>query len=435
MMQIYNMAEVPLQEILDRSEQEQADVTGIVKEILQKVKTEKDAALFYYLEKFDQVTLDSLLVSDGEMEEAFAKTDAYFIETLRQAAENITSYHKRQVREGYTITEKAGVVVGQKITPIAKVGIYVPGGTASYPSSVLMNAIPAKLAGVEEIVMTTPPGKDGKIPAVILAAAKIAGVTKIVKCGGAQAIAALAYGTESVPKVDKIVGPGNLFVATAKQMVYGMVDIDMVAGPSEILVLADRSANAAHVAADLLSQAEHDKMASAVLVTDTEQMAYAVQKEVERQLKTLPREEIARSSIEHRGKILVANDLRQAVLAVNAIAPEHLELCVEDPFGMLAEIKNAGSIFLGKYTPEAMGDYFAGTNHVLPTGGRAKFSSPLSVDDFIKKSCFLYYNKEALEAVKDRVADFAQREGLDAHGRSVLIRFDERITEEKREEK
>ncbi len=425
MMQIFDLAKIPIQEILDRNEMEQADVTAVVKEIIQKVRAEGDAALYFYNEKFDHVVLENLLVSETEIQEALVQTDNYFLETLRQAAENIASYHKRQLREGYIINEKNGVILGQKMTPIAKVGLYVPGGTAAYPSSVLMNAVPAKLAGVEELVMVTPPGKDGKIPSVILAAAYIAGVSKIVKCGGAQAIAALAYGTESVPKVDKIVGPGNLFVATAKQMVYGMVDIDMVAGPSEILVVADATANPVYVAADLLSQAEHDKMASAVLVTDSEKLAKNVQQEVEKQLQTLPREEIARCSIENRGKIILASNIMEAIDTANAIAPEHLELCVEDPFALLSVVKNAGSIFLGKYTPEPMGDYFAGTNHVLPTGGRARFSSPLSVDDFRKKSSFLYYTKEALEQVKDRVSDFALREGLDAHSRSIMIRFAE----------
>ena len=425
MMQIFDLAKIPIQEILDRNEMEQADVTAVVKEIIQKVRAEGDAALYFYNEKFDHVVLENLLVSETEIQEALVQTDNYFLETLRQAAENIASYHKRQLREGYIINEKNGVILGQKMTPIAKVGLYVPGGTAAYPSSVLMNAVPAKLAGVEELVMVTPPGKDGKIPSVILAAAYIAGVSKIVKCGGAQAIAALAYGTESVPKVDKIVGPGNLFVATAKQMVYGMVDIDMVAGPSEILVVADATANPVHVAADLLSQAEHDKMASAVLVTDSEKLAKNVQQEVEKQLQTLPREEIARCSIENRGKIILASNIMEAIDTANAIAPEHLELCVDDPFALLSAVKNAGSIFLGKYTPEPMGDYFAGTNHVLPTGGRARFSSPLSVDDFRKKSSFLYYTKDALEQVKDRVSDFALREGLDAHSRSIMIRFAE----------
>ena len=425
MMQIFDLAKIPIQEILDRNEMEQADVTAVVKEIIQKVRTEGDAALYFYNEKFDHVVLENLLVSEAETQEALTQTDNYFLETLRQAAENIASYHKRQLKEGYIINEKNGVILGQKMTPIAKVGLYVPGGTAAYPSSVLMNAVPAKLAGVEELVMVTPPGKDGKIPSVILAAAYIAGVSKIVKCGGAQAIAALAYGTESVPKVDKIVGPGNLFVATAKQMVYGMVDIDMVAGPSEILVVADTTSNPVHVAADLLSQAEHDKMASAVLVTDSEKLAKNVQQEVEKQLQTLPREEIARCSIENRGKIILASNIMEAIDTANAIAPEHLELCVDDPFALLSAVKNAGSIFLGKYTPEPMGDYFAGTNHVLPTGGRARFSSPLSVDDFRKKSSFLYYTKDALEQVKDRVSDFALREGLDAHSRSIMIRFAE----------
>ena len=316
------------------------------------------------------------------------------------------------------------MILGQKITPIERAGIYVPGGTASYPSSVLMNAIPARLAGVKEIVMVTPPDRDGRISSVILAAARTAGVTRIFKIGGAQAVAALAYGTESVPRVDKITGPGNVYVATAKSKVYGMVDIDMIAGPSEILVLADGTCDPRYVAADMLSQAEHDRLASPVLVTDSRDLALAVQKELEVQRPQLPREEIARASVDDRGKIILAESMKQAVEAANAIAPEHLEVCVDDPFALLAEIRNAGSIFLGKNTPEAMGDYFAGPNHVLPTGGTARFSSPLSVDDFIKKSSFIYYTKEALGQVKDRVADFARREGLHGHGKSVTIRFE-----------
>ena len=328
------------------------------------------------------------------------------------------------MRGGYEIKREDGVVLGQKVTPLARVGVYVPGGTASYPSSVLMNVIPAKIAGVGEIVMVTPPDENGKIASSILAAAEIAGVTRIVKSGGAQAVAALAYGTESVPPVDKIVGPGNLFVATAKRMVFGQVDIDMIAGPSEILVVADETANPRYVAADLLSQAEHDPMASAVLVTDNASLAQAVQNEVEIQLRELPRREIAGVSVNTRGKIIVAGSIAQAVETANAIAPEHLELCVDDPFALLPLVRNAGSVFLGKHTPEAMGDYFAGTNHILPTGGTARFSSPLNVDDFVKKSSYLYYTPQALFKVKDRVADFAEREGLSGHARSVTIRFE-----------
>ena len=315
--------------------------------------------------------------------------------------------------------------MGQKFTPIEKAGVYVPGGTASYPSTVLMDVIPAKLAGVKEIVMVTPPAADGSVAPAILAAAKVAGVTRIFKTGGAQAVAALAYGTQSVPKVDKIVGPGNIYVATAKRKVYGIVDIDMIAGPSEILVLADGSCNPAWVAADMLSQAEHDKLATAVLVTDSRSLALAVQAELERQIPLLPRQAIARTSIDDNGKIIVTDDLDKAVEAANLIAPEHLELCVDDPFALLGKIKNAGSIFMGKNAPEALGDYFAGPNHTLPTSGTARFSSPLSVDDFVKKSSFLYYTRDALRNVKDRVADFAMQEGLQAHARSVTVRFEE----------
>lgn len=425
MIQIYDMKEVPLKQILNRSEEAQADVSAVVDEIIAEVIKNGDRALLGYAEAFDNVTLDSLAVTETEIEEAVGATDPEFLKTLEMARDNITAFHKKQLREDFIITEREGVIMGQKITPIEKVGIYVPGGTASYPSSVLMNAIPAKLAGVSEIIMATPPGHDGKISHVILAAARIAGVTRIFKTGGAQAVAALAYGTESIPRVDKITGPGNVFVATAKSKVFGLVDIDMIAGPSEILVLADETCNPRYVAADMLSQAEHDKLASAVLVTDSRRLAEAVQKELEIQLPLLPRQDIARASIENRGKIIVTETMKEAVTASNAIAPEHLEVCVDDPFALLGDIKNAGSIFLGKNTPEAMGDYFAGANHVLPTGGTARFSSPLSVDDFIKKSSFIYYTKDALSQVKDRVADFAEREGLHAHKRSVTVRFDE----------
>lgn len=424
MIRIYDMNKIPMEEILDRTSGETADVTETVRAILQNVEQRGDAALLEYEEAFDRVKLPALQVSEAEMEQARAAVEPDFLRTLELARDNITAFHEKQIRKNFVITEREGVLLGQKITPVEKAGIYVPGGTASYPSSVLMNAIPAKLAGVKEIVMVTPPDREGKIADVILAAAGIAGVTKIFKVGGAQAVAALAYGTESVPRVDKITGPGNVYVATAKSLVYGRVDIDMIAGPSEILVLADGTCDPRYVAADMLSQAEHDKLASPVLVTDSEALAHAVQKELEIQLAQLPRQEIARASVENRGKIIVAGSMKKAVEAANAIAPEHLEVCVDDPFALLADIKNAGSIFLGKNTPEAMGDYFAGPNHVLPTGGTARFSSPLSVDDFVKKSSFIYYTKDALREVKDRVADFAEREGLHGHGRSVTIRFE-----------
>ena len=424
MIQIYDLNTISLEEILDRTEEEMVDVTDIVRDIIDTVRQNGDQALLDYAKKFDKTELTNLVVTQEEIDEALEAIDDYFIETLKEARDNIQLYHEKQLRTGYEIQKEDGIVLGQKVTPLARVGVYVPGGTASYPSSVLMNVIPAKIAGVGEIVMVTPPDKQGKVAAPILAAASVAGVTKIVKVGGAQAVAALAYGTESVPQVDKIVGPGNAFVATAKRMVFGQVDIDMIAGPSEILVLADGTCDPRFVAADLLSQAEHDKMAQAVLVTDSKDLAQKVAQELEVQLAQLPREEIARTSVENRGKIIVAGSLEQAIDAANAIAPEHLELCVDDPFALLPLVKNAGSIFLGKNTPEAMGDYFAGTNHILPTGGTARFSSPLGVDDFVKKSSYLYYTPEALAKVKDRVSDFAEREGLHAHGKSVTIRFE-----------
>ena len=401
------------------------EIEAAVDAIIQTVRQQCDQALIDYAAKFDKASLDSVLVSEAEIEEAFAACDPDFIETLKQARDNIEAFHKRQVRNSLIVSEEPGKVMGQRIIPLKRVGLYVPGGTAAYPSSVLMNAVPPKIAGVKEIVISTPPGKDGKVNPAILCAAKIAGVTKIVKAGGAQAIAALAYGTESVPAVDKIVGPGNVYVATAKRRVYGLVDIDMIAGPSEILVLADGKSNPAYVAADLLSQAEHDKLASAILVTDSAELAEKVQAEVERQVELLPRRDIARVSIDNNGKIVVAHNLEQGVEIANLIAPEHLEICVDDPFSYLSKIESAGSVFLGRNVPEALGDYWAGPNHTLPTSGTARFSSPLSVDDFVKKSQFLYYSKEALEQAKDRVASFAQKEGLGGHANSIAIRFGE----------
>ncbi len=375
------------------------------------------------MRKFDNTVTDCLEVTDEEIEEAFNAVDDEFLRIIKQAKQNIYDYHKHQVRSSFVVAEKDGIVLGQKIIPLERAGVYVPGGTAAYPSTVLMNVVPAKLAGVKEIVMTTP-AKEGKINPVILAAAKTAGVDRIFKVGGAQAIAALAYGTESIPRVDKIVGPGNAFVAEAKKQVFGMVNIDMIAGPSEILVIADGTCSAKTVAADMLSQAEHDKLASAVLVTDSRKLADEVAKQIEAQLRILPREEIARASIENNGKIIVANNIEQGIEIANTIAPEHLELCVDNPFDYLDRIKNAGSIFLGKNCPEALGDYYAGPNHTLPTSGTARFSSPLSVDDFVKKSAFTYYTKEALGAVCDDIAYFAEKEGLSAHARSALVRFD-----------
>lgn len=424
MIKIINIENAAKEDILTRDIKLESGVEAIVADIIKSVRENGDAALKEYSLKFDKAEIANLRVTAEEIESAYNNEDPALIETLEKAKKNIWNFHEKQLRKGFEINNGDGTISGQKITPIEKVGIYVPGGTASYPSTVLMNAIPAKIAGVSEIIMVTPPDKNGNIPSAILCAAKIAGVDTIIKTGGAQAVAALAYGTESVPKADKVVGPGNVFVATAKRMLYGLVDIDMIAGPSEILVLADGTCNPKFVAADLLSQAEHDKLASAVLVTDSEALAYAVRDEIEAQLRTLPREEIARASIDTNGKIIIAKDLEQGVEIANEIAPEHLEVCVDEPFKYLDKIKNAGSIFLGKNTPEALGDYLAGTNHTLPTSGTARFSSPLSVDDYVKKSQYIYYTEEALGEVKDNIVLFANREGLQAHGRSAAIRFE-----------
>ena len=425
MIKIFKYGEVPNSEIFAR-ENISGDVEGIVSAIIADVIENKDSALISYTEKFDKVRLEKLEVTAEEIEEAFASVDSEFVEIIKEAAENIREFHKRQVRNSFVISEKDGVVIGQKVIPIEKVGLYVPGGTAAYPSTVLMDSIPAKIAGCKEIVMVTPPMASGKVNPVILAAAKIAGVDRIFKVGGAQAIAALAYGTESVPKVDKIVGPGNAFVAEAKKQVFGKVSIDMIAGPSEILVVADSTCDPKFVAADLLSQAEHDRMASAVLVTDSYAFAELVSAELERQIPMLPRAEIARFSIDKNGKIIVAEgNLALAIDIANEIAPEHLELCMDNPFDYLDKIKHAGSIFMGKYCPEALGDYFAGPNHTLPTSGTARFSSPLSVDDFVKKTQFTYYTRDALNKVADKVAYFAEKEGLSAHAKSATIRFEE----------
>lgn len=426
MIRILRSHEAAREEILSRGEARVPEsVERDVREILAAVRAEGDAAVMAFNAKFGAPQQTALLATREEIEAGYAAVDEGLRGVLARAKENIEAFHRRQKREGFIASEREGIVLGQRILPIARAGLYVPGGTASYPSTVLMNAIPAKIAGVPTIVMATPPSPDGKIAPAILAAAKIAGVTTIVKAGGAQAIAALAYGTQSVPRVDKIVGPGNIYVATAKRQVYGQVDIDMIAGPSEILVVADAEANPAHVAADLLSQAEHDRLSSAVLVCDSMALAEAVAAEIERQLALLPREEIARASIEKNGKIIVADDLREGVAIANELAPEHLELCVRDPFALLGAVKNAGSIFLGRYAPEALGDYFAGPNHTLPTLGTARFASPLSVDDFVKKSSYIYYSREAFAAVKDDVARFARAEGLEAHARSALSRFEE----------
>ena len=405
----------------------QTDVAGIVRQIISNVITNGDAALYEYCERFDRAKLTDLEVSPEELEQAMKTVDPEFIRILETAAANIRKFHQGQVRNSFMINDTDGVVMGQKIIPMDRVGIYVPGGTAAYPSTVLMDTIPAKIAGCGQIVMVTPPRKDGTVAPAILAAAKIAGVDRIFKVGGAQAVAALAYGTKSVPRVDKIVGPGNAFVAEAKRQVFGQVAIDMIAGPSEILVVADATANPAFVAADLLSQAEHDKLASAVLVTDSMPLAKAVQAQVEQQLQALERQEIARGSIDANGKIIVAQSLNAAIEIANALAPEHLELCVENPFDYLDQIRHAGSIFMGKYCPEALGDYLAGPNHTLPTSGTARFSSPLSVDDFVKKSQYTYYTPAALKKVAKDVAVFAQTEGLTAHARSALIRLEEEL--------
>ena len=410
-------------DLLRRESAPAQNVDTIVADIIADVRQNGDKAVLAYTKKFDGADLTSLLVTPEEIEAAYARTDPNFIAILEQAAANIRAYHEKQRQTGFVMTEQPGVVLGQRVIPLDKVGIYVPGGTASYPSTVLMDAIPAKIAGVGLIVMTTPPGRDGNIPDDILAAAKVAGVDCIVKAGGAQAIAALSVGTQSVPKVDKIVGPGNIFVATAKRMVYGLVDIDMIAGPSEILIIADESANPGHVAMDLLSQAEHDKLAASFLVTTSKDFAQRVQTKVTEFVEKLPRQEIATHSIDNNGAIIVADTLETAAAISNEIAPEHLEICTEEPFALLPLIKHAGSVFLGHYAPEALGDYFAGPNHTLPTSGTARFSSPLSVDDYIKKSSFLYYEKAALEKVYEQVDTFARREGLDAHANSVSIRF------------
>lgn len=421
MIRIIDYKDIDRADILERKENV-FNVADTVSEIINQVKTRGDKALFEYCEKFDRVKLDSLEVTKEEIDEAFLVVEPEFVEILKEAKENIYAFHSRQVRNSFLINDKDGVVIGQKVIPIEKVGLYVPGGTAAYPSSVLMNAIPAKIAGCSEIVMVTPPSANGKVNPAILAAAKVAGVDRIFKVGGAQAVAALAYGTESVPAVDKIVGPGNAFVAEAKKQVFGRVAIDMIAGPSEILVIADATCNPVYVAADLLSQAEHDKNATAVLVTDSKDLAEKVSLELEIQLGKLSREEIARTSVDNNGKIIITESIDEAIEVANDLAPEHLEICVDEPFKYLDKIKNAGSVFMGKYCPEALGDYFAGPNHTLPTSGTARFSSPLSVDDFVKKTQFSYYTEEALSRVAAKVEYFANKEGLGAHAKSAIVR-------------
>ena len=424
MIKIMKYGEVKNSEIFARVSPT-VNVEEIVADIIYNVRKNGDKALFEYTEKFDKAKLESLQVTEQEIDKAMSLVDDKFIEILKKATENITKFHEKQVRNSFIQNTDEGIVTGQKIIPVDRAGLYVPGGTAAYPSTVLMDAIPAKIAGCKQVVMVTPPSENGKVNPVILAAARIAGVDKIFKVGGAQAIAALAYGTESVPKVDKIVGPGNAFVAEAKKQVFGTVSIDMIAGPSEILIVADETVNPRFVAADLLSQAEHDKLASAVLVTNSMELAQKVSEELEVQIPELLRAEIARASIDNNGKIIVTDDLSKAIEISNEIAPEHLELCVDNPFDYLDAIRHAGSIFMGKNCPEALGDYFAGPNHTLPTSGTAKFSSPLSVDDFVKKTQYTYYTRSALEKVAEDVAYFAEKEGLTAHARSAVIRFEE----------
>ncbi len=427
MIRIYQDGELSDAELLKRNEPK-VDVAGVVAEILRDVEKNGDAALLKYTEKFDGARPGSLLVSPEEIEAALAETEPAFLDTLRLAERNIREYHEKQLRNSYVFTRPGGVVMGQKVLPIERAGLYVPGGTAPYPSTVMMDAVPAKIAGCAEIVMCTPCGRDGKVNSAILAAAAVAGVDRIYKVGGAQAIAAMAFGTESVPRVDKIVGPGNAYVAEAKRQVYGRVAIDTIAGPSEVLVLADGTANPRHVAADMLAQAEHDVLACAVLVTDSPALAGAVQLEIDRQLASLERREIASASIEDNGKIIVAADLRRGIEIANAVAPEHLEIFLDNPFDYLDDVKNAGSVFLGKNCPEPLGDYLGGTNHTLPTTGTARFGSPLSVDDFIKKIQYTYYPAEAFRKLAPDIARFAYKEGLTGHARSALIRLEEEET-------
>ncbi|PPS23099.1 histidinol dehydrogenase [Brachyspira murdochii] len=412
-----------LDDILLRSQFSYDDVNEKVKAILEDVKQNGDNALKKYAKMFDNAEIDNLRVTEKEIEEAYNRVDEKFKETLKLAYNNIEKFHKKQLRNSFITNEEDGIVMGQIINPIEKVGVYIPGGTAVYPSTVLMNVIPAKVAGVNEIILVSPPNKEGKINDNILAASKIAGVNKVFKTGGAQAIAALSYGTESIPRVYKIVGPGNIYVAMAKRLVYGEVSIDMVAGPSEILIIADETSNPIHIASDMLAQAEHDKLASSILITTSKDIAEKVKEELYKQLEKLSRKDIAMESIENNGRIIITETIDEAIYISNEIAPEHLEISIKEPFSVLSKIKNTGSIFLGDYTPEALGDYLSGANHVIPTSGTAKFASPLSVDDFIKKSYITYYTKDALEKVKDNIINFAEHESLEAHANSVKVRF------------
>ena len=422
MMRILDFDSLSPEEFLNRDIQAEEDVSAAVDEIIREVRRRGDEALRDYTRRFDGAEIQDLWVSAEEFDAARRAVDPYFLETLKEAAENIRRFHERQRHNDFVLTDRSGIVMGQRWTPVERVGVCVPRSPEAFPSTILMNVIPAQIAGVQDIVLVTPPRRDGTVSPEALMAAELAEVTEVFKIGGAQAVAALAYGTETVPRVDKIVGPGGVFVATAKRKVFGRVAIDMIAGPSEILVLADGKSNPKWVAADLLSQAEHDVLSSAVLVTDSRELAVSVQAEVEAQLESLPRKDIARRSIADNGKIIVTDSLDKAVEAANRIAPEHLELCVDEPFALLPRIKNAGSVFLGRSTPEALGDYFAGPNHTLPTSGTARFSSPLGVDDFMKRSSFLSYDQAALNACGDRIADFARREGLEGHARSAESR-------------
>ena len=422
MIRILRMDEISEAEIFERNDSA-ADVSDIVAGIVADVRARGDAALLECTERFDHAVLRSLQVSKEEFDEAIALLDPRMQAVLKKAAASIRAFHNEQRRSGFILNDRKGVVMGQKVLPLERVGIYVPGGTATYPSTVLMDSIPAKIAGVKELMITTPPGRDGKVNPVILAAARIAGVDRVFKVGGAQAVAALAYGTESIPKADKIVGPGNAFVTEAKRQIFGVAAIDMIAGPSEILIVADAKTDPAYAAADLLSQAEHDKNASAVLITDSGALARQVQAELEKQLALLPREGIARVSIEARGKIIITRDIESAIATANRLAPEHLELSLDQPFDYLDAVQNAGSVFLGRSCPEALGDYMAGPNHTLPTAGTARFSSPLSVDDFVKKIQYTYFSAEAFWDVAPDVVFFARQEGLEAHARSALVRL------------
>lgn len=421
-MRIFSTQKDTIETIVARKQSETKDVSTVVAQIIDRVQQQGDQALFQLIEEIDQVTLSSLTVSLEEVETAVQAVSPELLEVMEQAKENILAFHQKQVQQGFVLTKENGVVMGQRVLPLAKVGVYVPGGTAAYPSTVLMDVLPAKIAGVKKIVMITPTDSQGKVPAAILAAASVAGVDEIYKVGGAHGVAALAYGTETIPKVDKIVGPGNIYVATAKKMVYGEVDIDMIAGPSDVLIIADASANPRWLAADLLAQAEHDILAQAILVTTEAALIEQLQVELDLQLKQLPRKDIAAAALESSGKLILVKDLTEALTIANQIAPEHLELAVADPFALLGQVENAGSVFLGHHTPEVLGDYFAGPNHTLPTEGTARFYSPLSVDDFIKKSSYLYYPEAAMKAAGPAVALFAETEDLIGHARSINVR-------------